>query len=173
MFILHSFSFLSIFVLSSICFLSLCILPSNSIHSQFCLSSSPICIFSLSFFLTSFFSFPLFLQCMTNSVPSDYVDSSSLSPFFTHPSSYAQLSLYFLPLPIPLPSSFSLSLLFFAISSFSTACLTGLSVVGKHVIGLNPLQLNKLNTVMDTALRGHPYVKSAIGTYTLLFFIFV
>ena len=46
----------------------------------------------------------------------------------------------------------------------------GLSVVGKHVIGLNPLQLNKLNTVMDTALRGHPYVKSAIGAYLLFYY---
>ena len=41
-------------------------------------------------------------------------------------------------------------------------------MVGKHVIGLNPLQLNKLNTVMDTALRGHPYVKSAIGAYLFI-----
>lgn len=49
----------------------------------------------------------------------------------------------------------------------------GLSVVGKHVIGLNPLQLNKLNTVMDTALRGHPYVKSAIGAYFHFLFLFL
>jgi hypothetical protein len=37
--------------------------------------------------------------------------------------------------------------------------------VGRHVLGLNPLSLNHVNTVMDKALRGHPYVKSAIGKY--------
>ena len=37
--------------------------------------------------------------------------------------------------------------------------------MGRHVLGLNPLSLNHVNTVMDKALRGHPYVKSAIGAY--------
>lgn len=38
----------------------------------------------------------------------------------------------------------------------------GLQVVGKAVLGLNPLHLNHLNVVMDKSLKGHPYVKSPI-----------
>ena len=59
---------------------------------------------------------------------------------------------------------------FFSIVIFIYYYFSGLQVVGQHVIGLNPLHLNNLNTVMDRALRGHPYVKAAIGkrTYTKL-----
>lgn len=46
--------------------------------------------------------------------------------------------------------------------AYAEGVRAGLSVVGKHVIGLNPMSLNHINTVMDYSLRGHPYVKSAI-----------
>ena len=34
--------------------------------------------------------------------------------------------------------------------------------LGPHLIGADPTQLDKLNRSMDTALKGHPYVKSGI-----------
>ena len=58
------------------------------------------------------------------------------------------------------------------IVQISLPFIAGLSVVGKKVLGLNPLHLNNLNSVMDKSLRGHPYVKSAIGTVLALFFCF-
>lgn len=38
----------------------------------------------------------------------------------------------------------------------------GLKELGPHLIGENPLELEKLNRRMDAALKGHPYVKSGI-----------
>mmetsp|Transcript_20421 Transcript_20421/g.19742 ORF Transcript_20421/g.19742 Transcript_20421/m.19742 type:complete len:396 (+) Transcript_20421:166-1353(+) len=46
--------------------------------------------------------------------------------------------------------------------AYAEGVRAGLAVVGKQVIGLNPMSLSHLNTVMDYSLRGHPYVKSAI-----------
>ena len=39
---------------------------------------------------------------------------------------------------------------------------TGLAVLAPSLIGLDPTQLAALNLAMDRALRGHPYVKSAV-----------
>ena len=38
----------------------------------------------------------------------------------------------------------------------------GISQLAPHLIGHDPTQLDLINTVMDTQLKGHPYVKSAI-----------
>lgn len=38
----------------------------------------------------------------------------------------------------------------------------GVAELGPHLIGENPLELVKLNRRMDAAMKGHPYVKSAI-----------
>lgn len=38
----------------------------------------------------------------------------------------------------------------------------GLKELAPHLIGENPLELDRLNRRMDTVLKGHPYVKSAI-----------
>jgi hypothetical protein len=38
--------------------------------------------------------------------------------------------------------------------AYAEGVRAGLAVVGRHVIGLNPLSLNHLNTVMDYSLRG-------------------
>src|SRR5262249_39957585 len=34
--------------------------------------------------------------------------------------------------------------------------------LGPHVLGASPCELGKLNRLMDTALKGHPYVKSGL-----------
>ena len=39
---------------------------------------------------------------------------------------------------------------------------TGIGEVAPHLLGLDPTQLQVINRRMDQALRGHPYVKSAI-----------
>src|SRR6476659_9327414 len=38
----------------------------------------------------------------------------------------------------------------------------GIRELGPHLLGQNPLELQKLNGHMDAALKGHPYVKSGI-----------
>lgn len=38
----------------------------------------------------------------------------------------------------------------------------GLAELAPHLLGQNPLELAKLNRRMDAALKGHPYVKSAV-----------
>lgn len=38
----------------------------------------------------------------------------------------------------------------------------GIAELGPRLLGENPLELDKLNRLMDAALRGHPYVKSAL-----------
>jgi cis-L-3-hydroxyproline dehydratase len=46
--------------------------------------------------------------------------------------------------------------------AYAEGARTGLSVLAPSIIGLDPTQLGVLNRQMDFALRGHPYVKSAI-----------
>lgn len=38
----------------------------------------------------------------------------------------------------------------------------GIKMLAPHLIGIDATRLNNLNVVMDRALKGHPYVKSAI-----------
>lgn len=38
----------------------------------------------------------------------------------------------------------------------------GIMMLAPHLIGVDATRLNNLNVVMDRALKGHPYVKSAI-----------
>jgi L-alanine-DL-glutamate epimerase-like enolase superfamily enzyme len=46
--------------------------------------------------------------------------------------------------------------------AYATGARTGIAELGPHLIGLDPTALGPLNQRMDQALRGHPYVKSAI-----------
>src|SRR6185369_11121224 len=46
--------------------------------------------------------------------------------------------------------------------AYANGVRAGIAELGPHLIGEDPLQLGKLNRRMDAALKGHPYVKSAI-----------
>ncbi|MGL4551127.1 MAG: cis-3-hydroxy-L-proline dehydratase [Gemmataceae bacterium] len=46
--------------------------------------------------------------------------------------------------------------------AYADGVRAGLRELGPHLIGADPRQLGKLNRLMDAALKGHPYVKSAI-----------
>lgn len=46
--------------------------------------------------------------------------------------------------------------------AYAAGVRTGLIELIPHLIGMNPLQLGLLNERMDTVLKGHPYVKSAV-----------
>ncbi|MEX0582623.1 MAG: cis-3-hydroxy-L-proline dehydratase, partial [Sneathiella sp.] len=46
--------------------------------------------------------------------------------------------------------------------SYAKGVRAGLLEIGPHLIGQNPLALHEINRVMDSALRGHPYVKAPI-----------
>lgn len=46
--------------------------------------------------------------------------------------------------------------------AYAAGCRTGIAELAPHLIGENPLELGRLNRLMDAALKGHPYVKSAI-----------
>ena len=48
------------------------------------------------------------------------------------------------------------------LAAYAEGVRTGLRVLAPHLIGENPLELAKLNFRMDAALKGHPYVKSAL-----------
>jgi L-alanine-DL-glutamate epimerase-like enolase superfamily enzyme len=48
------------------------------------------------------------------------------------------------------------------LAAYAEGARTGIGVVGAAVIGADPTALLALNAVMDRALKGHPYVKSAI-----------
>ncbi|MBM4067862.1 MAG: mandelate racemase [Planctomycetes bacterium] len=50
----------------------------------------------------------------------------------------------------------------FYLAAYGAGCRTGISELGPHLLGEDPTQLEKLNRRMDAALKGHPYVKSAI-----------
>lgn len=46
--------------------------------------------------------------------------------------------------------------------AFAAGARTGLAELCPQLLGHNPLELGKLNQAMDAAMKGHPYVKSAI-----------
>ena len=46
--------------------------------------------------------------------------------------------------------------------AYAKGCRTGIAALAPSLIGQCPLELAKLNRHMDAALKGHPYVKSAI-----------
>ena len=50
----------------------------------------------------------------------------------------------------------------FYLPAYGPGVRTGITEIGPHVIGLDPRELGLLNRRMDAALKGHPYVKSAI-----------
>lgn len=50
----------------------------------------------------------------------------------------------------------------FYLPAYAAGVRAGLAELGPHLIGADPLQLDKLNRRMDAALKGHPYVKSGI-----------
>ena len=46
--------------------------------------------------------------------------------------------------------------------AFAEGIRAGLPLLAEAVLGMNPLHLNNINGVMDKALKGHPYIKSAV-----------
>ncbi len=50
----------------------------------------------------------------------------------------------------------------FYLPAYAMGARFGIMELGPHLIGENPLELEKLNRRMDACLKGHPYVKSAI-----------
>jgi L-alanine-DL-glutamate epimerase-like enolase superfamily enzyme len=50
----------------------------------------------------------------------------------------------------------------FYLPAYAAGARAGIAELGPHLIGADPTQLAKLNCRMDTALQGHPYVKSAL-----------
>jgi L-alanine-DL-glutamate epimerase-like enolase superfamily enzyme len=50
----------------------------------------------------------------------------------------------------------------FYLPAFAEGARAGIAYLGKHLIGLDPVELSKLNRTMDAALKGHPYVKSPL-----------
>jgi len=50
----------------------------------------------------------------------------------------------------------------FYLPAFGPGARAGIAELAPHLLGEDPVQLARINTVMDTALLGHPYVKSAI-----------
>ncbi len=46
--------------------------------------------------------------------------------------------------------------------AYGPGARTGIAEIGPHLIGLDPREIGVLNQEMDAALKGHPYVKSAI-----------
>lgn len=50
----------------------------------------------------------------------------------------------------------------FYLPAYAEGVRAGVRELGPHLIGENPLELEKLNRRMDAALQGHPYVKSGI-----------
>jgi L-alanine-DL-glutamate epimerase-like enolase superfamily enzyme len=50
----------------------------------------------------------------------------------------------------------------FYLPAYAAGVRSGVSELGPHLLGHDPRELGKLNQRMDAALKGHPYVKSAI-----------
>jgi len=48
------------------------------------------------------------------------------------------------------------------LAAYAGGVRAGLAELAPHLIGENPLELDKLNRRMDAVLKGHPYVKSAV-----------
>jgi L-alanine-DL-glutamate epimerase-like enolase superfamily enzyme len=46
--------------------------------------------------------------------------------------------------------------------AYARGARTGIAELAPHLLGLDPLALGELNRRMDAAMRGHPYVKSAL-----------
>jgi L-alanine-DL-glutamate epimerase-like enolase superfamily enzyme len=50
----------------------------------------------------------------------------------------------------------------FYLAAYAKGVRAGIAELGPHLLGEDPRQLERLNRRMDAALKGHPYVKSAI-----------
>jgi L-alanine-DL-glutamate epimerase-like enolase superfamily enzyme len=50
----------------------------------------------------------------------------------------------------------------FYLPAYAAGVRAGIRELGPHLLGENPLELDKLNRRMDAALKGHAYVKSAL-----------
>lgn len=50
----------------------------------------------------------------------------------------------------------------FYLPAYGAGARVGIAELGPHLIGEDPRELDRLNRLMDAALKGHPYVKSAI-----------
>ena len=50
----------------------------------------------------------------------------------------------------------------FYLPAYANGVRAGLAELGPHLLGEDPLQIQKVNRLMDAALKGHPYVKSGI-----------
>ncbi len=50
----------------------------------------------------------------------------------------------------------------FYLAAYGPGARTGIGELAPHLIGEDPRELERLNVTMDMALKGHPYVKSAI-----------
>lgn len=50
----------------------------------------------------------------------------------------------------------------FYLPAYANGCRAGIAELAPYLIGEDPLQLDRLNRRMDAALKGHPYVKSAL-----------
>ena len=50
----------------------------------------------------------------------------------------------------------------FYLPAYATGARTGIAELAPHLLGMDATQLQPLNRRMDAALKGHPYVKSAI-----------
>jgi L-alanine-DL-glutamate epimerase-like enolase superfamily enzyme len=48
------------------------------------------------------------------------------------------------------------------LAAYGAGVRAGLKELAPHLLGQDPTQLGKLNVLMDAALKGHPYVKSAV-----------
>src|SRR5579859_4962036 len=46
--------------------------------------------------------------------------------------------------------------------AYAAGARTGIAEITPRLIGLDPTQLQVVNRAMDRAMRGHPYVKSAV-----------
>ena len=50
----------------------------------------------------------------------------------------------------------------FYLPSYATGARAGIAELAPHIIGMDPCQSGVINSAMDFAMRGHPYVKSAL-----------
>jgi len=50
----------------------------------------------------------------------------------------------------------------FYLPAYGAGARAGIAELGPHLLGEDPTELDRLNRLMDRALKGHPYVKSAI-----------
>ena len=50
----------------------------------------------------------------------------------------------------------------FYLPAYGPGARTGIAELGPQLLGHDPRELGRLNRVMDAALKGHPYVKSAL-----------